>query len=161
MMEKVQHVSQLLRELRAMESCRFAIGVRIRFANPTLVFHSYPAAWVEQYDSLGLRYQDPTVRWGMTHTGICRWSDLLSQDDAGIFMRAADYGLRYGIGVSVGAPEARTLGFFARPDRELDAAETEHAVTVVEGLHDATEGIDLASPETLHALRNLNEHVGP
>lgn len=142
-----------------MESCRFAIGVRIRFANPTLVYHSYPAAWVKQYDSHGLRFQDPTVRWGMTHTGVCRWSDLLTQDGAGVFKRAADYGLRYGIGVSVGLPETRTLGFFARPDCELGAPETDQAAALVQRLHDATEGIDRASPETLHALRILNDRA--
>lgn len=159
MMEIVQQVSQLLRELRAMESCRFAIGVRIRFANPTLVYHNYPVAWLEQYDSLGLRFRDPTVRWGMTHTGISRWSDLQAQDDAGVFTRAAEHGLRYGIGVSVGVPEARTLGFFARPDHELDGPETAQAAAIVQGMHDAAEGIERASPETLHALRILNEQA--
>lgn len=159
MMEKVQQVSQLLRELRALESCHFAIGVRIRFANPTLVYHSYPIAWVEEYDRLGLRFQDPTVRWGMTTTGVIRWSSLQAQDDAGVFRRAADFGLRYGIGVSVGAPEARTLGFFARPDHELDDAQTARAQTLVSDLHEMTEGIEHDSKKTLHALRILNDQT--
>ncbi|MBI1219841.1 MAG: transcriptional regulator [Rhodobacteraceae bacterium] len=157
MMEKVQQVSQLLRDLRAMESCQYAIGVRIRFANPTLVYHSYPMAWIEEYDRLGLRFQDPTVRWGMTTTGIIRWSELVAQDAAGVFTRAADHGLRYGLGVSVGAPESRTLGFFARSDRELDASETAQASRLITGLHETTEGLELESQQTLHALRILND----
>ncbi|TMV71926.1 transcriptional regulator, partial [Thioclava sp. BHET1] len=95
-------ISQLLRYLSDISDWRFAIGVRIRFANPTLTYQTYPKAWIEYYDANHLLYQDPTIRWGMTHTGTATWAELADQDAAGVFDKAAAFGLRHGLIVSVG-----------------------------------------------------------
>ncbi|MCE6953052.1 autoinducer binding domain-containing protein [Cereibacter sphaeroides] len=154
-MVNVLRVRELLSAVAARSDWHFAIGVRIRFANPTLLYQTYPEAWVNTYAEQALIFVDPTVRWGMEHPGICRWSELSDQDEAGVMAKAADFGLRYGIVVSVGEASARTLGFFCRPERELTDEEASFALETVQVLHDETSGIGQLSETQLAELRNL------
>ncbi|MGP3697249.1 autoinducer binding domain-containing protein [Rhodobacter sp. NSM] len=154
-MVNVRGVRDLLSAVAAYSDWHFAIGVRIRFANPMLLYQTYPSDWVNLYAEKALIFVDPTVRWGLEHPGICRWSDLQDTDEAGVMEKAAEYGLRYGIVVSVGEASARTLGFFCRDDRELNDEEAQFALAHVQSLHDMTEGLAKASEPQLAELRNL------
>lgn len=155
-MVNVLCVRDLLSAVAAQSDWHFAIGVRIRFANPTLLYQTYPREWVNLYAEKAMIFVDPTVRWGLEHPGICRWSDLKDQDEAGVMAKAAEFGLRYGIVVSVGEASARTLGFFCREDRELSEADAAFALVKVQEIHDATAGIGQATESQLAELRNLN-----
>ncbi|MGC9446783.1 autoinducer binding domain-containing protein [Cereibacter johrii] len=154
-MVNVPSVRDLLSAVAAHSDWHFAIGVRIRFANPTLLYQTYPQEWVNLYAEKAMIFVDPTVRWGLEHPGICRWSEIRDMDEQGVMEKAAEYGLRYGLVVSVGEASARTLGFFCRNDRELDDAEAQFALEHVQQLHDLTDGIAKCSEAQLAELRNL------
>ncbi len=133
----------------------FAIGVRIRFSNPALLYQTYPEAWVDYYETNGLLLKDPTIRWGMTNWGTCDWSDLKDNDRHGVLEKAAEYGLKHGIAVSVGDAKERTLGFFARESRPFTPKERERAAALVQELHEATEGLTSLPDERLDAYRAI------
>lgn len=154
-MVSVTNVRDILRDLNDHSDWRFAIGVRIRFANPTLLYQTYPQAWIDYYNGNALIFTDPTIRWGLSHTGICNWDDLRADDEAGMMVKAAEYGLRYGIAVSVGDAGSRTLGFFCHAERPLTEAEIAYAADHVQRMHDATESLGSATEETLVTLRGL------
>jgi LuxR family transcriptional regulator len=111
-MTKLDTIKRLLQRLSEIADWRFAVGVRIRFANPTLLYRTYPQVWIDYYDQEGLVFIDPTVGWAIANTGICDWSDLIEQDPGNVFGRAVKYGLKYGKAVSIGESNARTFGFF-------------------------------------------------
>lgn len=154
-MVNVLRVREVLTAVAAESDWQFAIGVRIRFANPTLLYQTYPDEWIRQYEDGAMLFLDPTVRWGLENQGTCRWSALVDGDDAGVMAKAAEFGLRHGIVVSVGEASARTLGFFCRPERELTDGETAFALARVQELHDLTEGIARSGPAELTELRTL------
>ncbi len=157
--EKINHQLQ-----RLVETCdwRFAVGLRIRFNHPTLLYQTYPAAWVEYYAQNGLLFFDPTVRWGMTHTGTITWAELEPGDTAGVFRQARDYGLAHGIAVSVGDGQMRSMGFFAHSERPLTAEETAVALDVVTTLHQLTDGVPDLPADRIAALQALGDTIrGP
>lgn len=154
-MVSVNKVRNILRDLNDYTGWRFAVGVRIRFANPTLLFQTYPQEWIDYYNDKALIFTDPTIRWGLTHTGVCDWDELRADDEAGMMKQAAEHGLRFGIVVSVGDVASRTLGFFCHADRPLTAEEIAFAADRVQQMHDATEGLGEVSDDKLNDLRAI------
>ena len=155
-MMNLLRVRDLLTAVADHAEWQFAIGVRVRFANPTLLYQTYPPEWLKLYSDQAMIFSDPTLRWAIEHYGICRWADLADQDEAGVMAKAAEYGLRHGIIVSVGDETGRTLGSFCRSDRDLTEAETAFAAASVQELHNLTEGIGALSESALSELRSLN-----
>ncbi|MCF1710527.1 autoinducer binding domain-containing protein [Tabrizicola sp. J26] len=152
--EKINHQLQ-----RLVETCdwRFAVGLRVRFNHPTLLYQTYPAAWVEFYAQNGLLFFDPTVRWAMTHTGTITWAELEPGDTAGVFRQAREYGLAHGIAVSVGDGPMRSMGFFTHANRPITKEETAVALDVVKTLHDLTDGVPDLPAERIAALQALGD----
>ena len=62
---------------------------------------------------------DPMVFWGFGNDGTIRWSDIDLPDPHGILGQAAEFGLKYGVAVALGPTSSRTIGGFARDDREF------------------------------------------
>jgi len=160
-MNRAENISLQLQRAVAHPGWRFAIGLRVRLNHPTLLYQTYPQDWVAAYAAEGLFLVDPAVRWGMTHTGLCDWADLLTEDETGIFARAACHGLRHGIAVSVGDDGSRSLGFFARPDRAPDAAERALACDIMARLHDLTAEAPTLPETERTALQRLGEGLVP
>ena len=158
-MKLTQKINLELQRLVAIEGWCFAVGLRIRFNHPTLLYQTYPEAWIAYYAKNGLLFVDPAVRWGMTHTGICDWNDLASDDSAGVLRQAADHGLVHGIAISVGDVATRSLGFFASATRSITADERALAQDVVAALHDASDGVADLSPADLAPLIALNDQL--
>jgi LuxR family transcriptional regulator len=156
-MKQAGKINLELQRLVATADWRFAIGLRIRFNHPTLLYQTYPEAWLTYYAQNGLVFADPTVRWGMTHTGICDWADLEADDAAGVLRQARNYGLVHGIAVSVGDQATRSMGFFAHATRPISDAERKLALEVIEALHAETEGVTDLSPEALAPYQALND----
>jgi LuxR family transcriptional regulator, quorum-sensing system regulator SdiA len=155
-MTELDTIRRLLQRLSEIADWRFAVGVRIRFANPTLLYQTYPQVWIDYYNKEGLVFIDPAVRWAIANVGICDWSDLADQDSGNVLGRAADYGLKFGKAVSIGESQSRTFGFFSHASRKIEQHEIESAKAVLEQLHQATEGIDDLTEKELSALRALN-----
>jgi LuxR family transcriptional regulator len=115
-MKRHQEIKNQLQLLVAGGDWMFAVGLRIRFNHPSLLYQTYPEAWVAYYAQNGLLFADPAVLWGMTNIGICDWTELEAIDQAGVLRQARDFGLVHGVVVSVGDSSNRSLGFFARSD---------------------------------------------
>lgn len=155
-MTKLATVHRLLQRLSEIADWKFAIGVRIRFANPTLLYQTYPQGWIDFYNQEGLIFVDPTVKWAIMNDGICDWSDLTDVDSSDVLGQSAQYGLKFGKVVSIGESASRTIGFFAHASRKIDLDEIQAAQSVLQELHQVTEGIDALSDQELAALRALN-----
>lgn len=158
-MKPTQKINLELQRLVAVPVWRFAVGLRIRFNHPTLLYQTYPDDWIAYYAKNGLLFVDPTVRWGMTETGMVDWNDLASGDSAGVFRQAADHGLVHGIAISVGDHATRSLGFFAARERPISADERLLAQEVVTNLHEATEGVTELSQAELAPFLALNDQL--
>ncbi len=156
-MKQPQEISDLLQRMVASAEWVFAIGVRIRFNNPTLLFRTYPELWIEHYDKNGLLFKDPTVRWGLMNTGMCDWEDLKDGDAHGVLEEAAGFGLKFGIAISTGDAAERTLGYFARGTEPFSEDEKQRAQGFVQELHDFTAGLTELPAEKLAAYRVLGE----
>lgn len=154
-MTKVRTTRQLLQRLSGVSDWKFALGLHIRFANPTLLYQTYPQSWVDYYNENGLVFKDPTVRWANANTGICDWSDLVDLDQHDVLGQAAEYGLRYGKVISIGK-ESRTFGFFTHASRKIAPAEIEEARAILEDLHNLTQGVELLGHAELARFQELN-----
>lgn len=159
-MKRQQDINDQLQRLVAGGEWIFAIGLRIRFNHPSLLYQTYPEAWVAYYAQNGLLFNDPAVLWGMTHTGICDWTDLEAMDQAGVLRQARDFGLAHEIVVSVGDQSSRSLGFFARSDQPLTPAQRLLALSVMTELHGLSEGVADLPPARLAELAGLNATLG-
>lgn len=145
-----------LQDLRGIATAGFAIGLHLRFMAPTYMFLAYPDGWVEEYGRDGLMVMDPAVAWAVRNTGPVRWSDLSGPDEAKVFERAARHGLRFGTMLSVVGEGSRSIGGFARTDREFTASELDELEARVRVLHEATILGKALAPKLREDLRRLS-----
>jgi len=150
-MTQVRTISEILQRMSVVSDWRFALGLHVRFANPTLLYQTYPPEWIKYYNSEGLVFVDPAVRWAIANKGICDWSDLEAVDDHNVLGQAANHGLKFGKIVSVGGP-SRSFGFFARPSRTIQDAEIHTAKVLLEELHHITQGAETLPEHELAVL---------
>ena len=114
---------------------------------------TYDPQWIERYTEFGHMLTDPVVAWGFSQTGSSRWSALGLPDPHDIMGQAAEFGLRYGVAVACGPLSSRTIGGFARGDREFTDAEILQIAETVQILHrDSTPPESLTAAQR-HALR--------
>ena len=99
---------------------------------------------------------DPSVAWAFENTDAIKWSALAEQDPMNVLTKAAEYGMKFGTVCGVEIDESRSIGGFARADREFDTAETETLVEMMHTLHALTADIKSISPETSAALRTMS-----
>ena len=148
-------ITQTLRDLQADAPKGFALAFHIRFTTPTFLFQTYPRAWADYYSQNGLVMQDPTVAWGFENLGTQRWSDLAPLDTAGVMTKAAEYGLTHGVTIAVEEGDSRSIGSFARDDREFDETEVKMLHDRMAELHRQTAEVQQFSPETAGRLRRM------
>jgi LuxR family transcriptional regulator len=154
-MQKRTNIANLVGQLGEESPAGFAVALHIAYATPTFLFQSYPPEWMEEYSARGLHLQDPTVAWGFSHTGAVRWSKLHDLDSAGVFRRARDFGLEYGVTLAV-MTESRTVASFARSDREFTDDEIDQLSDLLHQLHDETGGRRELSSNDRDALRGMS-----
>ena len=148
-------ITNLLQRIVVEHDWKFAIGVRIRFNNPSLLYQTYPQEWQDYYTKNALVMVDPTVRWGLQNTGYCTWSSLAEEDSEGVFAAAAKFGLNYGFAVSEGSPMDRSMGFFARSSGEFSESEMQEGDSLVKELHNLTDGFENWDPDDVAAARAI------
>jgi len=140
----------------------YFVGLHIRFAAPLMQFQTYTEEWSEFYSANGYALRDPTIAWGFSTTGACRWSALPIPDPFNILREAANHGLTYGLTVSNGPISSRTIASFARSDRELTDGEIEEISTTVKRLHEITEppaSLTKAQKEALRCIAQGDRHA--
>lgn len=113
----------------------YALGLHIRFASAHIMIQTYDPKWIEKYTHNGYMLCDPVVSWGFGPVGTIRWSAMNYPDPHGIMAQAAEFGLNFGVAVAVGDVASRTIGGFARSDREFTDEEIEKIDHTVRLLH--------------------------
>ncbi len=131
----------------------YALGLHIRFASAHIMIQTYDPAWIEVYTSRGYMMCDPLVSWGFSTTGTSRWSELDHPDPHNVLGQAADFGMKFGVAVSHGPTSSRSIGGFARADREFTDEEIETISRTVMKLHEESTPPDSLTKAQRQALR--------
>ncbi|MGP9804754.1 autoinducer binding domain-containing protein [Paracoccus sp. NSM] len=140
----------------------YFVGLHIRFAAPLMQFQTYAQEWSDFYSQNGYALRDPTIAWGFSTVGSCRWSALPIPDPFNILADAANHGLTFGVTVSHGPISSRTIASFARADREFTDAEIAEIEATVRLLHDITEppeSLTKAQKEALRCIAQGDRHA--
>lgn len=142
-----------LHQLALLAPAGYFLGLHIRFTAPLMTFQTYDQAWLDHYTENGYVLRDPMTAWGFSQIGSIRWSDPSLPDPFGLFKEAAKFGLLFGFTIACGPIKSRTIGSFARPDREFTDNEIALAKTIVLRLHDVTEPPEELTRAQVEALR--------
>lgn len=149
-MNDVNGLDQGLSRLTDLSPKGYALGLHIRFASAHLMIQTYDPRWTEVYTEKGYMLGDPTVFWGFGEEGAIRWSALELPDPHGILEQAAAHGLTYGLTVAYGPTSSRTIGGFARDDREFTDEEIVQIREIVQDLHEKS-----TPPEQLTSAQRM------
>ena len=107
--------------------------------------------------------QDPTLGWGFENTGAVRWSKFADQDPMGVLKLAEEYGIKYGITCateSAGSTDGvRSIGSFARSDRDFTDQEIATISAAFDALHADTADQAELSDETILQLKKMSVMV--
>ncbi len=158
-MANQEKISELIERLHAASPAGFAAGLHVTFTTPRYMFQSYEKSWLDTYSRLGLVLRDPVVRWGFSNTGSIRWSELADQDEAGVLQRAAEHGLRYGSVIAIVRKGSRSMGGFARGDREQTDEEVAGLTADLTELHDLTQKVEHLSPSVHETLKQMSIYL--
>ncbi|MEM8630760.1 MAG: autoinducer binding domain-containing protein [Pseudomonadota bacterium] len=140
----------------------YFVGLHIRFAAPMLHFQTYNTAWTDHYTEQAYALRDPMIAWGFSTEGAARWSEIKIPDPFDILGQAADYGMSYGIIVSCGPVQSRTIASASRDDREYTDDEIEQFGGVVHRLHmitDPPESLTQAQADALRCIAEGDRHA--
>jgi LuxR family transcriptional regulator len=127
-----------LRKLEKIAPAGYVLGLHIRYNSATLMFRTYPQDWMDVYTQNGYMQSDPLVVWGVSNQGCSRWSALTVPDPNEVLKQARGFNLNYGIAVSCGLPTSRTIGGFAKADREFTDQEMQDVHDIVLQMHNET-----------------------
>lgn len=155
-MAQQAEIRDSLKKLKELAPSGFALAFHVRYTTPTFLFQTYPKAWLDFYSQNGLVLSDPTVAWGFENTGAARWSDLAASDSAGVLVKAAEFGLKFGTTCAIEDSPNRSIGSFARADREFSDAENDEMVDLMSKMHEATANLKTLSPEIAAELRMMS-----
>ncbi|MBF9044944.1 LuxR family transcriptional regulator [Rhodobacterales bacterium HKCCE4037] len=156
-MTKAPVLDLLLHELSLAAPAGFAVGLHIRYVSPLIMVNTYPDSWQEVYTSKLYGLRDPTLAWGLSHTGTRRWSQIGLPDPFGILQESAQYGLKYGMIASIGPMSSRTIAGASRADREFTEDEMELVYRIVHRMHDLSEPPARLSKAQADALKCIAE----
>lgn len=119
----------------------FFVALRIGFLFPQVEENALPEAWIDRYSRMGYMPRDPLIRWLHANEGVVRWGATGLDDPAGVLADAAAHGLRFGIAMALveqGGEGRRSIGTFARSDRDFDDAEIKEIQAQFAALAEAT-----------------------
>ncbi|MEL6954118.1 MAG: autoinducer binding domain-containing protein [Pseudomonadota bacterium] len=156
-MSKTPALDLLLHDLSLRTPGGYAVGLHIRYVSPLIVVNEYPREWQEVYTAKVYGLRDPTLAWGLSHTGVRRWSEIGLPDPFGILKEAAEYGMVYGLVGSVGPLSSRTIVGATRDDREYTEDEMEDILQIVQRMHDVSVPPTKLSKAQIEALRCIAE----
>lgn len=135
----------------------FFYALHIRFALPMLHHQTYPKGWIDTYTEEAYALRDPIIACGFSETGTTRWSEIEQLDPLDILGKAKAYGMIYGLAVSIGPMQSRTIASASRPDREFTAPEITAFAALVNDLHNTTEPPTTLTAAQAEALKCVAE----
>jgi len=131
----------------------FFYALHIRFAMPLMHHQTYPKGWIDTYTEQAYALRDPIIAWGFSETGTTRWSEINQLDPLNILGQAKAYGMNYGLVVSIGPMQSRTIASASRADREFTAPEIAAFAALANDLHNFTEPPTKLTAAQAEALR--------
>lgn len=140
----------------------FFFALHIRFALPLLHHQTYPQGWTDRYTEEAYALRDPIIAWGFSTVGSTRWSELEIPDPFDILGQAKEFGMIYGLAVSCGPMQSRTIASASRADREFHDEEIKMFQALILQLHDMTEpptSLTDAQIEALRCIANGDRHA--
>lgn len=143
-------LDQGLARLSDLAPSGYALGLHIRYASAHVMIQTYDPRWSQVYTEKGYMLADPMIFWGFGNEGSIRWSELNLPDPHGILVQASAFGLKYGAAVAHGETSSRTIGGFAREDREFSDDEIAEIHDLVCDLHDKS-----TPPEQLTSAQRM------
>jgi len=146
-------LDQGLAKLSELAPKGYALGLHIRYASAHVMIQTYDPRWSQIYTEKGYMLADPMVFWGFGNAGTIRWSALDLPDPHGILKQAAMFGLNFGVAVAHGPTSSRTIGGFARDDREFTDEEISEIQALVCDLHEKSIPPEHLTPAQRMALR--------
>jgi LuxR family transcriptional regulator len=149
-MSQAEKLIVLFDGLKARSPSGFAIGLHLDYTTSKYIFQAYSKEWMEEYSRRGFLLGDPTVRWGLENSGSIRWSDLQATDPLGVIAAAKTFGLDYGVSVSVGDADSRSIGSFASPEGEFSESAIESFTQRLSEMHELSASIE---PESIDDKR--------
>lgn len=158
-MSSQKKISTLLERLHHASPAGFAIALHVKFTAPRYLFQSYAKDWLDMYSRNGLVLHDPVVRWGFSNTGTIRWSELDRETGGAVLDQAAEHGLRFGAVVAMVRNGTRSMGGFARSDREPTDAEIVDLSADLTELHDLTLTVERLSPSVHETLKQMSIYL--
>ncbi len=150
-----QVILQLLGKIAALCDTGYLFALHIRYNRPSLMYRTYPQAWIDRYSERGFMMSDPVVHWGLAHTGVVMWSELTDKDPEGVVAAAAEFGLVNGWTYTLGANTARTIASMTKSGTDFTESQRAELMALVDQLHALTADFDnlpLATQESLRAL---------
>ena len=161
-MSEKKSITVLLERLGQLAPMGYTVGLHIRFATPLIYKSSYPASWVDYYNSHSYYLRDPLVFWGVGVEGTTRWSSIPLPDPFGVMKKAAAHGLKFGAVSSYGPITSRSIVGISRSDREFDDDELARLRELAIELHiEAKPPSELtkAQIEALECVANGDRHA--
>lgn len=152
-MSSTAELNRLFAQLRTESPVGYTAGLHIRFAAPLVYQSTYDLKWLEHYTSNAYALRDPMIAWGLSCEGQTRWSEIELPDPFNIWSQAAEFGLNYGIAVSCGQVQSRSIVGCARSEREFTDDEIAKIAGVVRTLHDISEPKAELTQAQIQALR--------
>jgi LuxR family transcriptional regulator len=114
------------------------VALRVGFYAPEAELNLFSTGWIDHYTISGHALSDPLLLWCQSNEGCTRWSDIDGLDLANVLRDYQSFGYRFGSVVSIRGNEAmrkRSLGIFARNDREPYESEMDEIREIVLRLH--------------------------
>jgi LuxR family transcriptional regulator, quorum-sensing system regulator SdiA len=154
----VKQVKEKLKGLSKLCDTGYLLAVHIRYTRPSLMYTTYPEAWLEHYGGTGMMMVDPVVRWAMaedTPEGMAHWANLAGDDPLAVIDSAVSHGLKNGISFAVGPITSRTIGSITRstPFSDSDIAQAQGLIAEIHQLTASLEDMDTKTQEALRAAR--------
>ena len=135
----------------------FFFGLHIRHTLPLFTHQTYPSLWVNHYIREAYALRDPIIAWGLDRVGTCRWSEIDIPDPFNILGQAQEFGMNFGIAVSFGSLNSRTIATASRPDREFTDTEIASFADVIDALHTIYQPPESLTDAQTEALRRIAE----
>lgn len=155
-MSQESAISPLLEELNPLCPAGYALALHITFTTPNFLFQTYSSDWTEHYTQNGMVLFDPAVRWGFENTGATTWGALADGDSHGVLKSAADFGLNFGTVIAIVEGDSRSIGGFARPDRNHTEEEVVKLASLLKKVHHHTITSKNLSHEDQAVLKRLS-----
>ncbi|KFE35659.1 helix-turn-helix transcriptional regulator [Thioclava atlantica] len=114
------------------------VALRVGFYAPEAELNLFPAEWIDHYTLSGHALADPLLRWCQENAGYARWRDIDGLAATRVMRDYQSFGYTFGSVVSIRGTLSmpkRSLGIFARSDRDLLDSEMEEIQKSLSRIH--------------------------